>query len=59
MAEEVDLLSRAVGLDDEAMGLVRAAANLHDIGKLGVPDGIITKPGPLNDQSGSSSSSTR
>ncbi|MHB8491945.1 MAG: bifunctional diguanylate cyclase/phosphohydrolase, partial [Solirubrobacteraceae bacterium] len=50
VAEEVDLLSRAVGLDDEALGLVTAAANLHDIGKLGVPDEIITKPGPLDEQ---------
>jgi len=50
VAEEVDLLSRAVGLDDDALGLVRAAASLHDIGKLGVPDKIITKPGPLDDQ---------
>ncbi|MDE3069934.1 MAG: diguanylate cyclase, partial [Acidobacteriota bacterium] len=50
VAEEVDLLSRAVGLDEEALAIVRAAASLHDIGKLGVPDEIITKPGPLDEQ---------
>ena len=29
---------------------VRAAALLHDVGKIGVPDAILTKPGPLTDQ---------
>jgi diguanylate cyclase (GGDEF)-like protein len=50
VAEEVELLARSVGLDEEAVTLVKSAASLHDIGKLGVPDKIITKPGPLNDE---------
>lgn len=50
VAEEVELLAQSVGLDEEAVTLVKAAASLHDIGKLGVPDKIITKPGPLNEQ---------
>jgi diguanylate cyclase (GGDEF)-like protein len=49
VAEEVELLARAAGLDGEALALVAAAASLHDIGKLGVPDRIITKPGPLDE----------
>ena len=51
--DEVAALSRAVGraLDlsaDEIDILVRAA-ELHDIGKVAVPDSILLKPGPLDD----------
>lgn len=28
---------------------IRAAALLHDVGKIGVPDALLTKPGPLTD----------
>jgi diguanylate cyclase (GGDEF)-like protein len=47
VAGEAEELALAVGLDQEGVALVKAAASLHDIGKLGVPDKIITKPGPL------------
>ena len=50
VAEEVELLAKAVGLEGQELERVKAAASLHDIGKLGVPDRIITKPGPLDDQ---------
>jgi diguanylate cyclase (GGDEF)-like protein len=41
-------LARAFGLnDDEAEGILTAAL-LHDVGKLAVPDHILTKPGPLS-----------
>ena len=50
VVEEAEMVGRAIGLDDEALTLVTTAADLHDIGKLGVPDEIITKPGPLDDQ---------
>jgi diguanylate cyclase (GGDEF)-like protein len=51
--DEVAALSRAVGraLDlsaDDIDSLVRAA-ELHDIGKVAVPDSILLKPGPLDD----------
>jgi cyclic di-GMP phosphodiesterase len=40
-------IARAKGLPDaELKNLVRGAF-LHDIGKLGIPDGILLKPGPL------------
>ena len=29
---------------------IRRGALLHDIGKMGVPDAILHKPGPLNDE---------
>jgi diguanylate cyclase (GGDEF)-like protein len=49
VVEEAEMVGRAIGLDQEALTLVITAADLHDIGKLGVPDEIITKPGPLDD----------
>lgn len=41
------LLSEQLGLGDEALVHVRRGALLHDIGKMGVPDHILLKPGPL------------
>ncbi len=40
-------LAKLVGVGDEVMEAVRAAALLHDVGKIGVPDYILNKPGPL------------
>ena len=36
-----------LGLDDERCESIRRASSLHDIGKIGVADGILLKPGPL------------
>jgi HD-GYP domain-containing protein (c-di-GMP phosphodiesterase class II) len=38
-----------VGMPDEDLGLLEYAARLHDVGKLGVPDAILQKPGPLDE----------
>ncbi len=43
-------LARAFGFSEEELVQVRWGALLHDIGKLGVPDGILLKPGPLTDE---------
>jgi putative two-component system response regulator len=43
------LLAVQLGLDADEAELVRRAAPLHDVGKLGVPDGILLLPGPLSD----------
>jgi putative two-component system response regulator len=41
------LIAEALGLSAEDAELLRRAAPLHDIGKIGIPDGILLKPGPL------------
>jgi putative two-component system response regulator len=41
-------LGRALGLDDRQLRELSLAAKLHDIGKVGVPEAILNKPGPLN-----------
>jgi putative nucleotidyltransferase with HDIG domain len=42
-------LGRQFGLSEEELVHVRRGALLHDIGKMGVPDRILLKPGPLTD----------
>ena len=39
---------KELGFSEEDMELLRMAAILHDIGKLGVDDGVLRKPGRLN-----------
>jgi HD-GYP domain-containing protein (c-di-GMP phosphodiesterase class II) len=40
-------LARQMGVPDSALVHIHRGALLHDFGKLGVPDGILLKPGPL------------
>ncbi len=42
-----DTLAERCGVSEEDRSSLRLAALLHDIGKIGVPDQILTKPGPL------------
>ncbi|MDP2479058.1 MAG: HD domain-containing phosphohydrolase [Candidatus Palauibacterales bacterium] len=42
-------LARRMGVPEEALTHVRHGALLHDIGKVGVPDAILLKPGPLDE----------
>jgi HD-GYP domain-containing protein (c-di-GMP phosphodiesterase class II) len=41
-------LAQAFNLDDAAVVDIRRGALLHDVGKIGVPDRILHKPGPLD-----------
>jgi HD-GYP domain-containing protein (c-di-GMP phosphodiesterase class II) len=43
-------LAIILGVPDSALAQVRRGALLHDIGKLGVPDQILLKPGKLTDE---------
>lgn len=42
------LIARALGWDQEACARLRAAAALHDIGKVAVPRAVLRKPGKLS-----------
>jgi two-component system, cell cycle response regulator len=48
VAELADAVARALGLADDEVRLVRRAAELHDVGKVGIPDEILDKRGPLD-----------
>jgi putative two-component system response regulator len=43
------LLARAIGLPEDEVELIRQAAPLHDLGKIGVSDSILLKKGRLTD----------
>jgi HD-GYP domain-containing protein (c-di-GMP phosphodiesterase class II) len=47
LAERV---ARRLGFDEAALAEISLAARLHDVGKIGVPDAILLKEGPLNDE---------
>jgi putative two-component system response regulator len=42
-------LAVTMGFSDADLIHIRRGALLHDIGKMGIPDGILLKPGPLTD----------
>jgi response regulator RpfG family c-di-GMP phosphodiesterase len=42
------LIAKGMGLSSEEVDLVRLGGRLHDIGKIGVPDSILLKPGRLS-----------
>ena len=42
-------VGRQLGLEGEELEHVLVAAELHDVGKVAIPDAIINKPGPLDD----------
>jgi len=43
------LLGRQLGLNEEEMRALGQGAMLHDLGKIGIPDEILKKPGDLDD----------
>jgi HD-GYP domain-containing protein (c-di-GMP phosphodiesterase class II) len=44
------LLGRELGLDSESLESLALGATLHDIGKIGVSDQVLLKPGKLTDE---------
>jgi hypothetical protein len=40
--------ARARGMGAEDLDVLTRAADLHDIGKIAIPDGVLHKPGPLD-----------
>lgn len=47
LAEHLGLL---LGLDESYCRMLRLAAPMHDVGKIGIPDSILKKPGKLSEQ---------
>jgi putative nucleotidyltransferase with HDIG domain len=43
-------LARKLGVDEDHIAHLRRGAMLHDIGKMGISDNILLKPGPLSDE---------
>lgn len=43
-------IGKEMGCSDEQLDLLNFSGHLHDIGKLGIPDSILLKPGPLTEQ---------
>ena len=43
-----ELMARELGFDEDRVERIRLAGVLHDIGKIGIPDRVLSKPGPLD-----------
>ncbi len=50
VSENAVKLGRAMGFAEHELTQLRRGALLHDIGKMGVPDAVLLKPGPLTDE---------
>lgn len=48
MAKYACIIAEALGLSAEACETLELAAPMHDIGKIGVPDNVLLKSGPLS-----------
>jgi HD-GYP domain-containing protein (c-di-GMP phosphodiesterase class II) len=50
VAKYATILVGALGLDESHIQMVRESGLLHDVGKIGIPENILTKTGALTDQ---------
>jgi len=50
VAEYSKLLAQLAGLDEKDVDLLYSASPMHDIGKVGIPDSILKKPGKLTEE---------
>lgn len=48
VAEYSCLLARLAGMDEQQANILKIASPMHDIGKVGIPDSILNKPGRLD-----------
>lgn len=49
MARYAEMVAELLGLPDDEVSIIAAAAPMHDIGKIGIPDSILLKPGKLTE----------
>lgn len=50
VSELCEILSIKMGFSGDAIKLIKLAGLMHDIGKIGIPDEILNKPGKLSDK---------
>jgi diguanylate cyclase (GGDEF)-like protein len=50
VSELCGLIAQELGMDARHIGRLRLAGLLHDVGKIGITDTILQKPGPLTDE---------
>lgn len=50
MAKYSYIIARHIGLPEEECRVIEISAPMHDIGKIGIPDSILQKPGKLTDE---------
>ena len=50
MSKYSQLIAQKFGINEEEAELILHAAPMHDIGKIGIPDHILLKPGALDDE---------
>ena len=50
VAEYSYILAKSIGLNEDTAQLLKLASPMHDIGKVGIPDSILNKPGKLSDE---------
>lgn len=44
------MLATALGMNEDMIEIIRQAALLHDVGKIGIPEYVLNKPGRLTDE---------
>jgi putative nucleotidyltransferase with HDIG domain len=50
VSEYTALVARHMGVSEPELTDIRRGALLHDVGKIGIPDAILRKPGPLDEK---------
>lgn len=50
IGESAAILAKAIDMPTAWCDLIRMAAPMHDVGKIGIEDAILQKPGPLTDE---------
>ena len=49
LAQVAALIAEGMGLFEDEVRMIELAAPLHDMGKIAIPDAVLMKPGPLNE----------
>ena len=50
VSRTAELVARQLDVPEDQLEPIRHAAELHDVGKVGIPDAILAKPGKLDDE---------